>query len=581
MAALEVGSGQVTGRAAPWEATKEQRRVMSDDGGWSGPLVERLLANCHPKQRDFVLDPADRIAARVGRGRGKTTGDMFRLLIRMFRQPHAQCLFVAETKPHAESLMWEPLKVACDRLGLVSGKDVYFSDSKLRMRVKRTGAILQLHGADKKKEIEKLRGLPFDEAIVDEAAILNPTILEWLVDRIISPRLRGPIVLTSTPYHVLRGYFYEATRPGGPNHRPYAERDDPKWKDWGGGWSSHFWAGEDPDCANIPALADLWRRALIRKAENGWSDNHPIWRREYLGEWSADNTDSVYKYNATLGAEDPRGPEGTLWNRWNPPRMSARDGRPQGFVDLAKACPGVTDWHYAIALDKGNKDPFACTVHACSPQDKERKFRHVWGMEKLGGMYAKQIAIMLIGEAATERMLQGKEQGDLDGILGVTGWPDVFVADADQALLDELTNVYGIKIAKTDRNRDSKVGGIEIVNGDLYDGLFVVLEDGTPGAGSLESQMIGLQWKPDENDILKEDPGQSNHSSDCGMYARRASSHMLIRDAPDAEKSRAAPPARAYTDPQGLDTDDEAPNSSRSLEDLYEDGDLGDRWSDE
>lgn len=565
----------MTRRRDPWEATKEQRRVTSDDGGWSGPLIERLLANCHPKQRAFVLDPADKVAARVGRGRGKTTGDMFRLLIRMFRQPNAQCLFVAETKPHAEALMWEPLKVACDRLGLVSGKDVMFSDSRLRMRVKRTGAVLNLHGADKKKEIEKLRGLPFDEAIIDEAAILNSTVLEWLVERIIEPRLRGPIVLTSTPYHVLRGPFYEATRPGGREHRPYEERNDPKWKDWAGGWSSHFWAGEDPDCERIPALADLWKRALIRKAEKGWSDNNPIWRREYLGEWSADNTDNVYKYTAMLGADDPRGPEGTLWNRWNPPRLPAKEGRPQGFVDLEKACPGVKDWHFAIALDKGNKDPFACTVHACSPQDKERKFRHVWGMEKLGGMYAKQISVMLIGEAATERMLQGKEQGELGGILGVTGWPDVFVADADQALLDELSNVYGIKIAKTDRNRDSKVGGIEITNGDLYEGLFVALEEGTPGAGSLETQMTGLQWKPDENDILKEDAGQANHSADCGMYARRASAHMLIRDAPDADKSRDKPSSRPYTDPQGLDDGDEDLTERRRRDDLYEDDD---RW---
>lgn len=547
---------------------------MSDDGGWSAPLVERLLANCHPKQRDFVLDPADQVSARVGRGRGKTTGDMFRLLIRMFTQPRAQCIFIAETKPHAESLMWEPLKVACDRLGLVSGKDVFFKDTKLQMRVKRTGSMLQLHGADKKKEIEKLRGLPFDEAIIDEAGILNPTILEWLVDRIISPRLRGPIVLTSTPYHVLRGHFYEATRPGGPKHRPYAERDDPKWKDWAGGWSSHFWAGEDPDCAKIPALAELWRRALIRKSIEGWSDSNPIWRREYLGEWSADNTDNVYKYTAILGSDDPRGPEGTPWNQWDPPRLPNKEGCPQGFVDLEAACPGVRDWHFAIALDKGNKDPFACTVHAWSPQDPSRKFRHVWGMEKLGGMYAKQIAVMLIGEAATERMLHGQEQGELGGILGVTGWPDVFVADADQALLDELSNVYGIKIKKAEKNKDSKVGGVEITNGDLYEGLFVALKDGTPGAGSLEKQLTDLQWKPDENDILKEDPAQSNHSSDCGMYARREAGPLLVRESPEDKKRPAT--SGAYVDPQGLDAGHDDPiEQPRSFEDLYVETD---RW---
>ena len=34
-----------------------------------------------------------------------------------------------------------------------------------------------------------------------------------------------------------------------------------------------------------------WANALATKRRRGWSDDHPTWRREYLGEWVADNSE--------------------------------------------------------------------------------------------------------------------------------------------------------------------------------------------------------------------------------------------------------------------------------------------------
>lgn len=521
----------------PHERKKAERRVLSPDEEWAEDLVARILAGCHPRQRDFVLDPADRIAARVGRGGGKTTGGKARFLIKMLRTPRASCAFVATTKTHAQLLMWEPLKLTCEKLGLRIGEDVFFNETKLWFRIARTGSMLQLVGADDKSEVDKLRGQPFDEAGIDEAAIHKPSLLENLIDRVLSPRLKGALWLVSTPWHTLGGPFYDATRPGSEHHRPYADRALPEYDGWSG-WSSHFWTLVDPGAQEIPELREAWERARREKARKKWSDDHPVWRREYLGEWAADNTGKVFQYAPVLGPGDARGAEGTPWNRWDPPRI-----RPGWFVDLSKACPGVKDWHYSIALDKGNKDPFACNVFAFSPQDPERKFRHVWGMEKIGGMYAKPQAEMLIGEEAVDRMLKGKDQGKLGGVLGHTGWPDGFVADTDQDTLDELSNVYGIRIEKADRNRDSKIGGIELVNGGLVAGEILVL------AGSaLEQQLTALQWKPDEDGIMKEDAAQANHSSDTLIYGRRVVATLLTSSEPLAGTAARA----GYTDPQGL-----------------------------
>ena len=91
---------------------------------------------------------------------------------------------------------------------------------------------------------------------------------------------------------------------------------------------------------------------------------------------------------------------------------------------------------------------------------------------------------------------------------------------------------------------------------------------------ALEQQLSDLQWKPDDDGILKEDPGQANHSADCLVYARRAVAHMLTREQP-GEKRHAT--SGGYVDPQGLDKDEPEPRRGGSLDSLYEDGDISNK----
>lgn len=531
-------------RRAPWSEAIADRRVLSPDEAWAEDISRRILADCHPWQRTAALDPARRMTFLTGRGGGKTTTMRARGICKLAKKAKAKVLYFAKTRPHAEDLMWNPLKDTCDALGMVVGKDVHFNETKLRATFARTGSVYQLSGADDKKEIEKWRGQSFDEVQVDEGASHDPMLLDHLVFRIIGPRLgdrEGCIVLGGTPGHILRGLFYDATRTGSELHRPYADRDKPEYAEWKG-WSSHWWnlkmVSELPDSLDrYPALVKLWEEALVEKAVNQWSDDHPVWMREYLGLWAADNTDHVYKYSA-------------LRNQWDPPRLAT------GFAKLPE---DIADWHYSVALDQGHGDPFACNVFAFSPRDPERKFRHVFGFERTK-MYAKPTAELLVGEPATERVLKGGDHGKLEGVLGHTGWPDGLIADMDQAELDELSNVYGIRIAKAERNRDYKFGAIELVNGDLVDGRIQVLKD-----SALEKQLLQLQWKADENGTLKEDAAQANHSCDSLIYARRAVAHMLTSEppAPPKKGGGGAPPRPAPTDDAPLDDDPAGPRNGR------------------
>ena len=54
------------------KSAARDRAAMSLDQQWAAGIKDTLLADCHPFQRDAVLDEALRIAIGAGRGGGKT-----------------------------------------------------------------------------------------------------------------------------------------------------------------------------------------------------------------------------------------------------------------------------------------------------------------------------------------------------------------------------------------------------------------------------------------------------------------------------------------------------------------------------
>ena len=479
----------------PWSDVAAEERfspIDSFDDDYIEEKTRRVIADCHRKQGWYVADPSLWITAIVGRGGGKTTGQKARFILRMLRTPQARCVYIATTRVQAEILLWGPLKDTLERLGFQVGRDVTFNETKLLCTFTRNRARLRLVGADDKREIDKLRGQPFHEVCIDEAASFPPALLDNLIDRIISPRLgdfNGTLCMIGTPGHDLRGQFYDATRPGAvhddgtPIHRPWEERHLPEFADWKG-WSSHSWSLDDPDAQKIPALRSIWARDLEIKARNRWGDDHPIWVREYLGRWAADDSENVFKYR-------PHDAEGNPWNQWDPERV--------GPLKFAKLPDGL-DWNYVLGMDLGHADPFALVVLAFSPSDPTRTIYHVFEFAKTK-MYARTIAELLIGP--------GLDAHRPSGVLGVTGWPDGMVADLaglGDTLLDELREVYGIRIAAAEKGFKYKAPAIELCNGDLVDGRIKILK-----GSMLEKEMVQLQWVVDEYGRLTENKAQANH----------------------------------------------------------------------
>ena len=481
------------------------------DARYIAEKSDRVIADCHPRQRDYVVDDSLWITALVGRGGGKTTGQKARFILRMLRTQRARCVYIATTRVQAEILLWTPLKDTLEKLGFVIGRDVTFNETKLLCTFLRNGARLRLVGADDQREIDKLRGQPFHEVCIDEAASFPAVLLDNLVTRIIGPRLgdyNGTLCMIGTPGHILQGKFYDFTRPGAvtennePLHRPYDERDDPQYAEFSG-WSSHSWSLNDPEAQKIPALYNLWQRALLNKKNERWSDDHPTWMREYLGIWSADNSENVFKYR-------PHDADGKPLNQWNPERY--------GDLKFARLPIGF-DWHYVIGMDLGHSDPFALQVLAFAPDDETRSIYQVYEFCQTK-MYARPIAELLLGK--------DRNHDKPSGVLGVTGWPDGMVADLaglGDTLLDELREVYGIRIAAAEKGYKYKVPAVELCNGDLIDGRIKVLK-----GSKLEDEMTRLQWVMDEYGKLSENKGQANHCLVAGTMVMTETGERPIED---------------------------------------------------
>jgi len=506
-----------------------RKRAEARDPARRRARADHIIADLCAAQRAFVLDPNRWVCALTARQVGKTHAARALALLTLQVIAGARVIYIGQTRQWAKENVWPALKEANHKYGLGLRAD----NVDLRLVDDSTGGSITCHGADDIAAIEKLRGSTLDLVIIDECKSFKPQLFAELLIEVIMPTLakrKGKLCLIGTPGSTLVGPFYEITRPGAKMTRPWWERDDPRWTDEGvkWQWSLHRWTAQDN-----PATETVWDDALVLKEMNGWTDENPIWRREWLGQWAADDTERVYKYRATLD-------DGAPWNLWTPGKKTKANpyGLPEGHV-----------WRYVYGLDLGWNDPTALEVLAYSDTHPDFFVCFEYSRQHLRPELVAKL---------------------LEATIAVTGHPEAIVADIaglGGGYLDELQQVYGIPVEAAEKKQKNDF--IELVNGDLIDGRLKVSTD----CPKLKEEMETLQWEdPDPSSgFLKESKRQANHHCDAIVYARRKVGHRFAKE-PEAKP---APGSREDLEQRVEAAEDAFAAKQRRSLDEWSDDDFG------
>lgn len=404
---------------------------------------DKLEALLFPKQKAFIKDPAKRKVAICSRRAGKSTGVSFDLSNELLDNVEGDSAYITLTRGTAKKIMFMPLSKInkTHSLGLEGNKtDLIFTNPN-------NGNQLFMTGASTIDEVEKLRGLKLKKVVIDEAASFRPDVMNYLIDEIVEPTLidtDGTLTLIGTP----------SSNPGD-NIFHKASTGLEK------GWSVHKWTILDNPF--IPHASRWLEDYRIRK---GWGLDHPIYLREWCGEWTIDKSQLVYKY----------------------------DKDKNDYRDLPD-----DQYQYVVGIDLGFNDAFTVTVLAFSYNS-----RHVYAVDqyKMSGLIPEQMA--------KEIMYYRDKYSPISMVADHGG--------LGKAICEEFNRRYHLNIIPAEKTK--KAAYIELLNGDLISGHFKI-----PYGSSLEIEMRTHQWDPDRRD--KEDDRTQNDQCDSALYAWRQCRHFL------------------------------------------------------
>lgn len=491
----------------------ERAEAQSDSKSRWDSRAAAIYAGCTAAQRKLI-DSAKAgyqyLSLRCPRRSGKSHGMTSLALWWGETHPNSRILIISLTLKSTKENFWSGAPG-----GIIKQNHVYELGLKFNhtdtVWVHENGSRGRLAGAETVADIERLRGAAAeaDIAIVDECKSFAPELLNELIRDVLEPGLMtrdGILVLGGTPGSIPVGTFYEATDArarndaGGVTCIPAEEEDGPAYaalsdEDRQNLWRLHTWTIQENTAA-----PRQWARALGNKKRQGWPDDHPTWRREYLGEWVTDATDLVYSWAGHKHKEE--------YVTWRPQKTKDNpSGLPQEFGP----------WRFVLGIDLGYVDESALVLAAYSETLKE--LRHVYDFKAPG---------MTVDDFFDE----------IFAVIERYGRPDAIVADTagggSKMLVETLNQRYGLGIEPA--KKTEKQDHIELVNSDFAGGRIKII----PGS-DLAHELSGLQWDLSRESKmvlartgrLREDPACPNHLCDALLYLYRYSYHFWS-SAPEA-----------------------------------------------
>lgn len=461
-------------------------------------LVTQIRSRLTPKQRDVLDDPSRFLSLLCPRRAGKTFFLAAKLIVFCLSRPGARCAFGTMTLKKARKILWtgkDGIKAWDNRYSL----RLTFNNSDFTA-IFPNGSQISLLGFETEADVDRVRGEHYDLFVVDECAAFPTALFDELIDEAVTPALMdtlGTLVIAGTPGAVMRGNFYHATSIEGQKQvrddeghvhartRPHVERDRPEWANVAFDWSFHSWTIAD----NI-AMPHIWGEAQKLRRRKRWSDANPIWRREYLGHWVADNSILVYKYDAGR-------------NGWEPQRTPDNPlGLPKGH-----------EWRFGLGCDLGFDNDFALQVIAWC--DDLAHFFQVYGYSAPG---------LTVSGIAQAIKVAGETCGDFDFLVGDRG-------GLGKTIFATLEQEYGIAIEPADKHE--KVAHIELLNSDFIDGRAFLIR-GSRVAGEMEILPwdIPRGYEPEEGRPLvkrREAEGFPKDNCDALLYCVTRAQHRFAQ----------------------------------------------------
>jgi hypothetical protein len=435
----------------------------------------------HERQAAFIEDPATLKVVICTRRSGKSLGAGLYLLKEAQENPGVSVLYVGLTRQTAKRIMWKDVFKALDKR--FPGVIAKYNETELAITL-HNGSIIYLLGMDaSEEEMEKALGQKFKLVVIDEAASYTID-LNSLVYGVLKPAVadyRGTICLIGTPSGIKRGLYYSLTAGQNPG-------DPGRWEV--NGWSGHRWSAADN-----PYIRDNWlaeiedlRRANPRIVET------PLFKRNYLGQWTNDDSNLVYKFDPERNTFDGKLPE-----------------YEQG------------SWHYVLGIDLGWKDPTSFTVLAYHDFDQVTYILESW---KKSSLTLTQVA----GHAHDLNDTYNFESMIVDGANPQS--VETMRRDYDLPL-ENAKKAIGSMRAKADfieiQNDAFILGKIKIDPSRcaaLIDEYEQLIWDAVP----VVNEKGDTEWVSKKGHLRQEHPGCENHCADGAAYGFRRVYATLSED---------------------------------------------------
>ena len=460
----------------PREAQKEvQRRVREelirrrdkDPDAYKRAVIAALRSELFDKQLAVMDDKSRRIALCCSRRAGKSE-----LAARMIACALLQgnrndyVLFAARTLQRAKQILLSILQRIDEQYAL----NWHFQPHVGQVTTPE-GAVLVLLGVDDSEAVEKIRGSRYRLAICDEASTYEQH-LDTLITDCLAPGTAdfdppGRILVCGTPGYVRKGTWFDIAEGSKAGYSRY-----------------HWILDENPHMKNIAKFLAEEREA------NGWTEDDPVYLREYRGIWSADASTLVYAYSSSRN-DCRRLPE-------PPPDMSLDEWIRQ-------------DWHVTVAGDIGYTDDFAVCALGSPPHSKDIYVLYTYREPGLlAGVQADRIQEVRARFRPARTVIDAGGMGKLP--------------------FEEFNQRYGKQAGgmAIQAKKQGKIEAIGMLNSDLRTGT---LKAWLPAALDVVDEWKSLPWAdPEARD--KEHKGFRNHTADCVLYCWREHRAYLANPAP-------------------------------------------------